>query len=277
MFKARILEGVLVRITQGKEPTSFVCKFVPNPYQYTPNTIRRFDREGIALQVDISDYIGHYLYFGFKDPSQEALFSLCEPTFNVLDIGTNIGYSLLRLSGLASSGRVAGFEPDPVNHSACIKNLELNKHANNVRVYNMGLGESVMEAGIEVRTAGNRGANRIAVSTPGTGKISLSKLDTIFSELNWQRLDLVKIDVEGYELKVLKGGASVLKKFLPTLFIEVNDQNLRHQGDSADNLVSFILTLGYTHIRDAETNRLLSQNEDISGKHLDIIVTREAS
>lgn len=270
-----MLERALARITHGEDASALVSKLVPNPYQYPAGTLRRFEREGIHLQADISDYIGHYLYFGFKDSSQEELFKLCKPHFNVLDIGTNIGYSLLRMSALASSGNVVGFEPDPLNYTSCIKNLELNRNPGNIKVYNIGLGETAMEAGIEVRTAGNRGANRVAVNDNASARISISRLDTIFSELNWSRLDLIKIDVEGYELKVLKGGEAVLKKYFPILFIEVNDGNLIHQGDSARALMQYLFDLGYTHIHHAETKALLAKDVDLAGQHLDIIATRE--
>jgi hypothetical protein len=56
-FKIPLLEQELARRTQGKPPDSFICKFVPNPYQYAPNSFRVVNRNGLSLRVDISDYI----------------------------------------------------------------------------------------------------------------------------------------------------------------------------------------------------------------------------
>lgn len=268
-----MLERGLAHFTKGRKASAIICKLAPNPHQYKTPSLRIFTRDGITLQVDISDYVGHYLYFGFRDSSQEALFRLCKPHFNVLDIGTNIGYSLLRLSKL-TGGNVMGFEPDPFNYAACLTNLELNQCPANTKVCNVGLGEYEGQAEIEVRTPSNRGANRISTITRNTNVVAIFPLEDIFLTLNWQRLDLIKIDVEGYEYKVLRGARSVLERFYPILFIEINDQNLQHQGASALATIEFLYELGYTHIRDAETKNLLTISDDLSG-HLDVIATRE--
>jgi len=274
-FRIPLLEGLLARFTQGKDPSSFICKIVPNPYQYPSRTIRRIMRHGIFLKVDISDYIGHYIYYGFKDASQEALFGLCKDDSYVLDIGTNIGYSLLRMASLAPLGQLAGFEPDPVNHAQSVSNMSLNPAMRNLRVFNVGLGDSTMLAEIEVRTPGNRGANRVAAGDGGNVVISITTLDAIFPNLNWDRLTLVKLDVEGYELKALRGAESTLKAFYPILFIEVNDINLIHQSSSARELIQYLLSIGYTDIRDAATGRAIALDTDLTHQHLDVIATRE--
>lgn len=268
---------MLVGFTKGRSTTSLASKLTPNPYQYPANTLRKFEREGIVLQADISDYIGHYLYFGFIDQSQEALFELCRKNDYVLDIGTNIGYSLLRMASLAPRGKVVGFEPDPINYKSCLTNLALNGNPDNVQVFNMGLGESVMEAEIEVRTPGNRGANRIATSSTAAAKVAISRLDIIFTDIKWHQLNLIKIDVEGYELKVLRGGEATLRRYYPDLFIEVNDPNLVHQGDSAKSLILFLFSIGYTNIQNAITKQPIFADTELANQHLDIIAINKGS
>lgn len=274
-FRIPPLEAILARFTMGKDPSALICKLVPNPRQYRLGTIREVNRNGISLHVDLSDYIGHYIYYGFKDPSLDALFALCKNDFFVLDIGTNIGYSLLKMASLAPFGQLVGFEPDPQNYFRCSNNILLNPTLHNLRVFNFGLGDSVMHAEIEVRTPGNRGANRVAPVSGKSDLVMITRLDTIFSELNWQKLDLVKLDVEGYELKVLKGAESTLRKFYPILFVEINDQNLIYQSNSAHELILFLFDIGYTNIKNAVTGLSIYRDTDLKNQHLDVVATRE--
>lgn len=95
--------------------------------------------------------------------------------------------------------------------------------------------------------------------------------------MSWPTVNLIKIDVEGYELRVLLGAEATLKKFYPILFIEINDANLCYQGDSARDLIQFLFRIGYTRITNATTEQLISIDEDITNQHLDIIATRQLS
>ena len=51
---------------------------------------------------------------------------------------------------------------------------------------------------------------------------------------------MIKIDVEGFEMKVLRGGGKTLKTFKPSLFIELDDNNLKDVGSCAKDLVKFL-------------------------------------
>jgi FkbM family methyltransferase len=259
-------------MTRGRFPDHFYCKFVPNPYQYRRPTFRLIDRNGIRMRVDISDYIGHYYFYGFKQLAEESLFSLCGKHAQVLDVGANIGTTLLRLAQNAYEGKVVGFEPDPINFLSCSQNLSLNDFSH-ARVVNFGLGSEEASVDLETRSFGNRGGNRISTSDSPTGvKVRIRKLDNIFPELRMERLDLIKIDVEGYELRVLKGGAKVIGTFRPILFIEVDDNNLLDQGDSAALLFTFLLDLGYRSIVYADTLQPIAVDDDFSHCHFDVIV-----
>lgn len=255
----------------GRVPDHFYSKFVPNPYQYKKPSFRQIDARGIRLRVDISDYIGHYYYFGFKHAAEERLFLLCKTHANVLDIGSNIGTTLLQLAQRAHGGNVIGFEPDPYNYSLCADNLSLNGFCH-ARVLNLGLGAEDRNHFMEVRSPGNLGGNRISpLHTVADIKVRIAKLDTIFADLEMNGLDLVKIDVEGYELRVLKGGQATLRKFKPVLFIEIDNDNLLDQGDSAVLLFDFLAALGYQSFLNAESLQPVKRDDDFSHCHFDVI------
>lgn len=271
IFKIPFLERGLVSLTTNQPPDSFAAKLVPNPYQYPKPTWRRFTKNNITLNVDISDYLGHYYYFGFSDTSHSSLERLCEVNMTVLDIGTNLGYTALMMAKKAASGKVIGFEPDPQNFELCQRNLRSN-NLPNLEVHKIGLGASAMSATIETRVAFNRGGNRINENASHGVLVQVHALDEYAATLGIDRVDLIKIDVEGYEFQVLKGAEQTIRSHKPILFIEVDDSNLKDQGASAEMLITFIKNLGYA-IKDAETNRAIDSGVALIDQHLDIIAT----
>lgn len=271
IFRIPFLEQALAGLTQGKSPKQFFCRFAPNAYQYTPGTIRTVHRNGLKLQVDVSDYVGHFLFFGFKDTAQDNLFKLCKPGDHVIDVGTNIGWTVLNFGRLTQTGKVVGFEPDPFNHQVCKKNLSLNS-IKNIQLLQFGLGDRESEVQMEVRTPGNRGGNRIAPTTTNNSvPVQIKRLDSVEEVKLLGIIHLIKLDVEGYELHVLRGAVNLLRKHKPTLFIEVDDHNLNDQGDSAQSLIVFLEELGYTSIRHAETGQTVDRNFEFTNNHFDII------
>lgn len=271
IFKISFLEKIIISLTTGKSPKNFFSKLAPNPYQYPINSFRTINRNSITMKVDISDYIGHYLYFGFKDLEINKLYSICSEGSNVLDIGTNIGWVAHNLARISKTGKVFGFEPDPFNYDRCAENIALNNFENLI-VFPWGLGLANAEIGMEVRTPSNLGGNRIAPDGAiVTRKVQIKRLDDIAQIQCQSKIDLIKIDVEGYELKVLRGGVQTIMRHHPVLYIEVDDNNLKDQNDSALLLVEFLMDMGYKEIRHATSDLLVTPQTNFVNCHFDII------
>jgi hypothetical protein len=98
--------------------------------------------------------------------------------------------------------------------------------------------------------------------------ISIVKLDEFLAERNSEP-DLVKIDVEGFEMEVLRGAEQTFKRCRPELFIELDDNNLRRNKSSAAELVGFIENMGY-EVRRALDGEKVSANSTFQGAHFDI-------
>lgn len=92
--------------------------------------------------------------------------------------------------------------------------------------------------------------------------IEVSTLDSEMNELNPPRIDLVKIDVEGYEYQVLLGAMNMIKKLRPILVIKVIDTNLQVHKQSSKEPISLLLGLGYKTI-DLKTQKPVSILEKI--------------
>jgi FkbM family methyltransferase len=272
------LEYIIKELTTGKSSSSFFGKFAPNNYQYKQGTIRIFNFKGICLEADISDYVGHYLYFGFEDKSHDVLMGLVNPDFTILDIGTNIGSTLLQFANLTNEkGKVFGFEPDPINYKECVKNIGLNNFKN-ITVENIGLGNEKGSFNLVVDTETNRGGNRISFDNEtqkSSTIINVERLDDWIQNKNISKVDLIKIDVEGFEMNVLKGGLETIKKFKPLLFIELDDNNLKQVGSTAEELIEFLEDLGYS-IKHSETGKKITKNSDFVSCHFDLIAVCSA-
>ncbi len=274
IFKIRFLETLLRKAIFNKSPDSIIAKLAPNHYQYKPNTWRRFKRDGITVDVDISDYIGHYFYFGFFDESLHSLKKLVDKGDVILDVGANIGITTLYLADkTGETGKVYSFEPDAYNYKQLKKNISLNSFRN-VEAYNIGLGHESGSFKLFVVNTGNRGRNTILNEKEIAGKdfchIKIGKLDVWVTEQKISRLNLIKIDVEGFEYNVLLGAENSIKKFKPKLFIELDDNNLKYQGHSARELVSLLEKFGYK-VYDSRNEKQISSLNDFSNCHFDII------
>lgn len=271
-------ERLLRKFSIGRDTQSLVSRLVPNNYQYPVGSMRNFEYKGVNLSLDIHDYVSHYLYFGFKDRSHEVLMNLVRSGDTILDIGTNYGTTILQFGKLiGSSGRAYGFEPDPVNFSICSENLSRN-NLSNVSVENIGLGRKMGEVALVVDTESNRGCNRIGV--PSTDKewhkVVIWNLDEWIEDRKVGKVDLIKIDVEGYEMEVLSGATRLLNEFAPTLFVELDDSNLGQQGSSAKELVQFLEKHRFA-ITHAESGSIITSENDFSSCHFDIICKRKPS
>lgn len=274
LFIFRPLERRLRKVTQNKDSGSFSGKLIPNNYQYQKGTFRKFTTEkGVSMDVDISDYVGHYLYFGFKDEGHQELYGLVKEGMKILDIGTNIGSTLLHFAKLTGdSGFVYGFEPDPINYKECLKNISLNEFKN-IKVSNIGLGDENNEFDLYEDSDGNRGGNRISFDQNNNkrkSRIKVEKLDDWSEKNQIVDVDLIKIDIEGFEYKALMGGEELIRKNLPILFIELDDNNLKIVGDSAQGLVKLLEDWGYS-IKNSLNNESVSSKNDFADCHYDII------
>lgn len=266
LFKNKVGENILrFFIKHG-----MFSKLAPNQYQYPANSFRKFTTNGIQMNVDISDYIGHYIYFGFKDLSVAGLLGLVRPNMTILDVGANIGFTALNMANKSQpNGVVYAFEPDPFNFSQLRSNTSQNKQ--NVLIQNIGLGSKKDQLKLAVNTFNNRGGNRINNdATENYSLIDIIKIDDFVSSNKIEKVDLVKIDVEGFEMHVLNGAHEMLKKDKPVLFIELSDDNLKEQGSTAKQLIQHLTNIGYSCYNSVD-NAKVTLSDDFTNCHYDII------
>lgn len=136
---------------------------------------------------------------------------------SIVDIGANIGNHTIYFSKVCKAKNVYSFEPQKNIFNILKKNVQINNVSHIVKLFNMGLGKSYSHADVIVTDKNNYGSSRLNKSVEG--KIEIDSLDNILiDEAN--NVDMIKIDVEGMELEVLKGATKILKKFNPLIYIE---------------------------------------------------------
>lgn len=273
LFALSFFEYIICHFSQNKTLNSFIGKLVPENTFYKSNTIRYVKREGINYCLDISDYQNWLIYFGLNVDLPVELKKLVKDNFVIIDVGSNIGQTAMTLANTSFENvMIYGFEPDPVNYAKAVKNLELNTF-NNIKYQNFGLGSQKGELYLKIDTPSNRGGNRIDQQniSENSIKIQIEKLDDVVSKMNIEKIDLIKMDVEGFEHEVLKGSVNILKKYKPLLFIEIDDGNLLQQGSSSIHLINYLNSIGYMCINSETKKTLRSNSMELKNCHFDII------
>ncbi len=269
-FKLPLLERMLVKqILRGN---AWWQRLVPPIYFYEPATFRHAQRDGINYKLDISWLIDHSIYFcSLNDAAWKNLLKLTKSDFVVFDIGANIGYLTLNFARQCKEGHVYSFEPDSCTFLNLQANLKLNNYEN-ITPYQVAVGitsEKMLLSRIE---RNNPGANRILPQASQTAYdqewVDVKPLDQIADQLAISRVDLIKVDVEGFELFVLRGAERLIKKYKPILFVELSDVNLRQQGFSSALLIGYIEGLNY-EVKDANTMQPIDKSR--TDHHTDLL------
>lgn len=168
-----------------------------------------------------------------------------------LDIGANIGYHSLFVAAIIKGpGKVYSFEPLPHLCKQLQDSVRLNGFSN-IEICNFGLAEKEGEHTINIRDENTGGSSLLDLhnlekfKVKDTEKITLKRLDSFLRSDT--KVDVVKIDVEGYEFEVLKGGINVLTKDHPVIFMEFSPVfYVQDYVQKPQDLVSFLKNLSYS-------------------------------
>ncbi|HUU84704.1 MAG TPA: FkbM family methyltransferase [Phycisphaerae bacterium] len=183
-------------------------------------------------------------YHGVWEP--QATRSICPMVregMTVVDVGAHTGYyTLLFARRVGPEGRVLAFEPEERGLAFLRRNLELNGHRN-VTVLPVALSNRAARAAECQKAfyASDAGAE----PPPDASGVVARVFDRLVDDLGIQRLDVVKIDVEGAELHVLEGMSESLARWAPLILLEVHPGKLENCGRSEEELAAFLARTGY--------------------------------
>ena len=251
-FRCTLIEKVFVIYTKGKSHENFLSKLVPTNDLYDPGTLRIVERDGISYELDLYDMVDWWIFFGFKNPIGSNMYPSISKGDTFIDIGANNGeVSLKAAREVGNSGRVIAFEPNPKNIIRFNKNIAMNSF-NNITLVELGVGNEEGKFQLNNDTPENLGMgwidNSSAQNSDSLVTINVTTLDDYLMGMELDSVNFIKIDVEGFEINVLKGAKKIIEKFKPSLFIEVENTLLNRQGTSASELISLIQQFKYRAI-----------------------------
>ena len=182
------------------------------------------------------------------------------PGDTVADVGAFVGlYTVALARRVGASGRVLAFEPDPGNFVDLTSHIRLNYRAQRVELHEAAVGDtdgrvafvSQHDLQSHIVASTTSSDNSLGGQGAGSGTVACVRLDTVLAGRN---LDILKVDVEGYEEHVLRGGSELLqdaRRAPRVIFIEVHPYAWDGLGVSGESLLALLHSHGY-HATDIE-------------------------
>ncbi len=218
--------------------------------------------DGIKIWVSLSNYIESNIFWqGVEEEDRgqvKLLKKLLKPNHVLFDVGANIGVITMIAANILTDGRVHAFEPFRHHLEKLHRNLRANDFQNVVlNPYALSDGNGNHDLYVpeydedEINNTGRASVNpdRDLKDEFNTEEITTHRMDTYVEENTVNRLDFIKIDVEGEELSVLRGGRDTLNRFSPDVMMELNRNHLDRAGESPEKVLSFWDELDYSVYR----------------------------
>ena len=245
------IRNCLVSLLPRDLPQFIYTKILsPRPLRAATNAIlRRMIPERIVLPT------GETLLLNQDDPVVSGALSLgayenamtrtflerLGPGMTFVDIGANLGYYTVLACGTV--GRIVAFEPSVDNVAILRKNVDANG-ATNVTVVPSGIGDTVETRRLSL-DADNKGKHSLVEGAGRSEEISVTTLDRARAERGIERVDLIKMDIEGWEAHAFAGMRETLRRDRPTIFFEYAPARIKIAGGDPFAMIRSLGRLGY--------------------------------
>lgn len=197
-----------------------------------------------------------------------------------VDIGANLGWYTLLVKALNSNSKIFAFEPMNSVRDKFYQNLRQNGF-HDVRVESCALGASSDISRLWSYSDNNGMHTLYPVKDWGAAsgqEVRIEKLDRYIDQLSKEDLPiLLKLDVEGSEMEVLKGGTSVLEVDNTQIIIEINETLLATARTSVEELFAFLRSFGFIGFWISPDLKLVSPSLQNSLPHRDKLPSLEGA
>jgi len=214
------------------------------------------------------------------------------PSCVFFDIGASTG-SFTLLSKFTDC-TMHSFEPNPTIFKILKSNVQLNEIDNRVTLYELGLVDSYDEnkhftlkypidddnklifSGLS--TFGNN-PKRFAQYNYKEIKVKTNTLDNIADQLNLEKIDFIKMDTEGFEYYILEGGYNTIKKYLPIMILECNEENMSQCDTNKEKLFKLLdeLEYAYTFVSEEDLLCISIKNSGLMNLYADATTIKEVN
>lgn len=213
---------------------------------YDASHLQKIDlMEGYSIFVSERDHgVGsHILYSKTYEPIITSLFKEhLKPGMNVIDVGANIGwFSLLSAQLVKSEGLVYAFEPGSINGKILCINKQFNKFEKIIQIIHAAASDK-----IESLAYSSSFSNGFVQPITDISNEEILSSDIVFGIPidvvipDNLPINLIKVDVEGYEMKALNGALKIIKRWKPIIIAEFSDQAASNPDDNFLNLLAGI-------------------------------------
>jgi FkbM family methyltransferase len=183
----------------------------------------------------------------------------------VYDVGAFHG--ILTMFFASRCRQVVSYEPNEINQARLIENVRLNK-LDNVQVRKLGVGSEAGSGVLRYSPAMAGGGTLDSSSIAGASqRVEITTLDGDIAMAALPAPDLIKIDIEGWEIEALRGARETLSAHQPALFLEMHGETLREKRRKAGEIIAFLCDAGYTDIVHVESGaRIAPGNETVAAE-----------
>ncbi len=242
----------------------FFLKKIRNPklFKFNKPIFKKFNIEGNEFVLYLKDYrnTGDSILFlsnGIEGEITSLLLKETKKRDTFIDIGANLGYytNLIGEKLSKEKGKVIAFEPVKRVYEQNLASINKN-NLKNTTLYNKGCGEKNESLDISINDNCVEIASLLDIqdkkTVSRTEKVEIIKLDDFLKN---EKIDIMKIDVEGYEYEVLKGMKNIMKKYKPKIVMEFSPcfyENIE-EGRSL-KILNFLQKFGY-NIKHIQKNK----------------------
>lgn len=231
-------------------------------------------RSGINWALDLNEGFDFAIWLlgAFERRTMDAYSRLVRPGMAVLDIGANIGAHTLPLARLVGpAGRVIAIEPTAWALQKLHANLALNPSLSEVVVARQAMMVASPQDRLEDAIYASWPLHdptvhpRLRAQPKSTAGAVAVTLDDLVRQEGLARVDFIKLDVDGYEGSVLRGGRATLERDHPAIILELSPYQMAEKRDRFEDLLALLRDCGY-RLHDLKLRPFPSDAEALAGK-----------
>lgn len=219
----------------------------------------------------------YFRYFPneYEAENFEFLEDSCKPGSVVIDIGAHIGlFSVIASQITGTTGKVYAFEPAPSTFELLQKTIFINRSEPVIETYQRAVGSAPGKITFFVSDGKADNSNSLVNYKSDRPlhsiDVEVTSVDAFVREKNINRLDFIKIDVEGAEYDTLQGAAETLRNLRPTCIVAIHPEPIQAKGDRLEDIYDFIIDKGYhvTLNKKAFSKAELLANKELIDLHI---------
>ena len=259
MFK-RILKKIIVTLHMQK-----IAYFLFNIYAsiYRYHTVQR---DGIFFALDLIESVDRGIFLaGWEPLTIKWLKENLHPGDVVIEVGANVGaHSLIISQIIGDTGKLYVFEPTDYAFKKLQSNYDLNKNlAQNTTLNKLFVSNKEnAKKNFKIRSSWKvNKTKKIADKMDENFSGEIINIDNFFKGLS--RVNLIKIDVDGFDFKVLQGAEDIIRLHQPTIFVELGEADLQKNGDSVEKVINFFSDLNYSGV--LENGEIITSASKLKG------------